>query len=1532
MHEDLIEGFRLSPQQRRLWRLQQLDGAGHYFAQSAVLVEGVLRPEALRAAVEETVNRHEILRTTFRTLPEMETALQVIGPTSFLWQQARRPSDAEPGGDLTQLERLLEEARQAPFDFENGPLLRVHLFELAEARHLLTLTLPALSADLPALQKLPVEIADTYAASLAGEQYAAEPMQYADLSEWQNELLEQEDGSAGQEYWRRQEPRTSRLLKLPSEDRELDGAGYVPRSVRASIPAPLVAGLEELAAARGCSVRALLLACWQTLLWRLTREPEIVCRVAMDGRQYAELENAQGLCARFVPVGTRFDKSIPFIELVEAVEENVREVGERQEYFIEEAVAPQDAEKGGLRIGFEFMRWPPSHRAAGLAFSFCALRSRFDRLDLKLSCFQKGETITAELDYDSLRLRRETVERLAENFRALLRGVVARPRAAIGRLEVLGDEERELLLRAFNQTSVEAAGDLCVHQLFKQQAEKSPSSVALVFGEERLTYLGLDERAERLARRLRARGVAPEVTVGICVERSVEMIVGILGILKAGGAYLPLDPTYPKDRLAFMLEDTRAPVLLTQSRLVEHLPAHAPHVICLDEESETPGQASAAPARPPAPENAAYVIYTSGSTGKPKGVVVTHRNLCHSTAARFDYYRQPLESFLLTSSFAFDSSVAGIFWTLCSGGTLFLPEEGAHREVTRLAELMTAHRISHSLMLPSLHALLLEHAQEERLELTSTFIVAGEACPVELIRRHVEIAPRAELHNEYGPTECTVWSTADDCCASPRLKGTVPIGRPISNARVYLLDEELQPVPLSSQGELYVGGEGLARGYRNNPELTAERFIPDPFGGRAGARLYRTGDLARYLPDGRLEFLGRADQQVKIRGYRIELREIESALERHGGVKQAVVLAREDNPSEKRLVAYVVAADGRRPSPDELRDFVGEALPDYMMPAAFVGLDELPLMPNGKVDRKALPPPEKLARVSGGEYAAPRNRTEEVLSGIWAQILGVERVGVNDNFFELGGDSIRGIQAVARANRAGLQLTTHQLFQNQTVARLACVAGTAPAVQAEQGTVRGAVTLTPIQRWFFEGDLPEPHHFNQSVLLEVDGGLDFSLLEASVRLLVAHHDALRLRFVRAGRDWQQFHAPPDGRAPVAQIKLPSSSEEESRAALEAAVAEAQSTLNLSEGPILRVTLFKSEGGANDLLHLTVHHLAVDGVSWRILLEDLQLCYEQLARGEEPRLAPKTTSYQYWSQRLAQYAQSETLRQEALYWTSAAGESCDPLPLDFAEEPSSNTVGAARTISRSLDEEETRALLTAVPQSYHVLVNDVLLTALARGFEEWTRARSLLICLESHGRQDIFADVDLSRTVGWFTSLFPVRLTLPGGPDTGAEIKAVKEQLRGVPNHGIGYGLLRHAGGDAEVARRLEALPRAEVLFNYLGNFDQSAGDESPFRMRRESPGSERSLKHGREFLFEVNAYVLGGRLHADWTYGSKLHRRETVEGLASRFVESLRSLIDYCRTAETTGHTPSDFRRSKLNQAELDHVLAKLRAVGEKPV
>ncbi|MEW5931095.1 MAG: amino acid adenylation domain-containing protein [Gemmatimonadota bacterium] len=906
-------------------------------------------------------------------------------------------------------------------------------------------------------------------------------------------------------------------------------------------------------------------------------------------------------------------------------------------------------------------------------------------------------------------------------------------------------------------------------------------------------------------------------------------------------------------------------------------------------------------------DSLAYVIYTSGSTGQPKGAMNAHRGIVNRLLWMQRQYGLTADDVVLQKTpFSFDVSVWEFFWPLLAGARLVLAKPEGHRDPQYLSELIEREGVTTLHFVPSMLQAFLEAAETERCGSVRRVVCSGEALGAEVRDRFFERLPGPELHNLYGPTEAAVDVTYHACVPG---EPTVPIGRPVANTRIHVLDGRLAETPVGVPGELYIAGVQVGRGYHGRPELTAERFFPDPFASEAGARMYRTGDRARWLASGEVEYLGRLDAQVKVRGFRIEPGEIESALRRHPSVADAAVVARTD-AGRPQLVGYVVAAQGETVDPEALRAHLGAWVPEYMVPAALVEMEALPLSPSGKLDRRALPAPDAGAG-SREEHVAPRTDAEAALAGVWRELLGVERVGARDNFFALGGDSILSIRMVSRAAAAGVRIAPWQVFQHQTLGALAAVADTATAVRAEQGEVTGEAPLTPVQRWFWEMPLPEPHHWNQALLLEVARPVGADVLERAVGALLRHHDALRLRFTRDGGGWRQEVAASGGPVPFERVDLSACPDGALAAEIERISGEAQAGLDPAAGPLLRAVHFDTGPERAGRLLLVVHHLAVDGVSWRILVEDLETACAGAA------LPPKTTSFRDWARRLAEHARSERLEAELPLWLPLADEPAAPLPVDLPG--GENTEGRTRTVEVVLPEAETAALLRDVPAAYRTQVGDVLLAALARAFARWTGRRSLLLDLEGHGREPLFADLDPSRTVGWFTSLFPVRLE--AADDTAQLIKSVKERLRALPGKGIGFGLLRYLGSD-EARERLAALPAPEVQFNYLGRFDADGAPDALFRPAAESAGAARAASAPRRYLLEVNAAVAGGQLQASWTYSEAVHRADTVRGLAEGWLAALRELIAHCTAPGAGGPTPSDFPLLGIGQAELDRLAA----------
>jgi len=1525
MQQEIIEGYRLSPQQKHLWLLQQSDPRT-YRTQFALLIEGNLDIKVLEIALQKVVARHEILRTNFCCLPGMTIPLQVISDLSTLSIQSETYKAAH-------LQKIFTEKLQDSLNLEQGSLLNASLINLSSPHHnILLISLPSLCADRATIDNFAREISHLYTACLGDRQLSDEPTQYVDISEWQNELFEAEDTKLGVEYWYKQDLSNALGLKLPIENRLKQKAEFQPQYLSLKINSDLLGKLEAVVQKFDCSISNFLLACWLVILWSFTRQEKITLGRAFDGRKYEELEQSLGLLEKYLPLSCHLNDRSQFPEILKQVEQATVEIEQWQEYFSWENVRLEqnDSSLAFFPICFDFWQQPQKYYADEISFAVIQQYVCCDRFNLKLSCLLQDASLTAEFHYDSTLFDTAAIERLASHFQTLLASAVNCPEAEIGQLEILNQSDRNTLLVEFNQTQTDYSQDRCIHQLFEAQATQTPDNIAVVFEDRQLTYAELNRQANQLAHHLQRLGVTSEVLIGLFVERSLEFIVGLLGILKAGGAYLPLDPGLPQDGVAFRLQDAQVKVLLTQQHLVESLPQFTAQIVCLDTDwQDIATESDKNLTSEVKPENLVYVLFTSGSTGKPKGVAVEHRQLLNYTnaiAQRLDL--SICKSFATVSTFAADLGNTTIFPCLCSGGCLHVVSSERAANPEALADYFHRHPVDCLKIVPSHLSALLTASRPERILPRQRLILGGEACSWQLIEQIQQLST-CQIFNHYGPTEATVGATTFAIVAeqTKQVSQTVPLGRPLANTQIYLLDPNLQPVPIGVPGELYIGGAGVARGYLNRPELTQERFIPNPWekskvknqnskflspsappasilreGLRPTApsalfldsRLYKTGDLARYLPDGNIEFLGRIDRQVKIHGFRIELGEIEAALRQHPAIRETVVVAREDRPDIKHLVAYIVPEKQSAPITSELREFLQQQLPEYMVPSAFVKLKAMPLLPNGKVDLQALPAAEAIAPETD-TFAAPRTTVEKILAEIWQQILGLEQVGIYNNFFELGGDSILNMQVVAKANQAGLQLTPKQLFENQTIAELAAAVGKHQAISAEQGIVTGRVPLTPIQQRFFAQNLPDSHHWNQSVLLEVRQ-IDPALLKQAVQKLLEYHDALRLRFVRQESVWQQFNADFDGVVPFTQIDLSALSPAEQREAIASAANEIQTSLDLSSSSLIRVAFFALGASQPSRLLIVIHHLAVDGVSWRILLSDLQTIYQQLSRGETIQLPPKTTAFKHWAERLTDYARSPALQQELEYWLAGSRQQITRLPLDFPD--GENTVAQARTVAIGLSREETQALLQEVPAAAQTQIGDVLLAALAQALKQWTGANSHLIDLEGHGREAIFDDIDLSRTVGWFTTIFPVLLDLGAATDLGDTLKTVKQQLRAIPNRGIGYGVLRYLSGSPLGSQ-------AEIQFNYLGQSDQ-VFQSSLFAPAYESCGSGRSPRGSRAYLLDINGIVAEGQLQLDWTYSEAIHCRATIENLANSFMAVLHQLIAYCQSLKTVGYKPAN--------------------------
>jgi amino acid adenylation domain-containing protein/non-ribosomal peptide synthase protein (TIGR01720 family) len=1277
--------------------------------------------------------------------------------------------------------------------------------------------------------------------------------------------------------------------------------------------------LKRVAQENGATLFMTLLSGFKTLLARYSGQQEIIIGSPIAGRTSAELERLIGFFVNTLVLRTDLAGDPSFRELLARVRENTLGAYAHQDVPFEmlvDVLAPERSRNRNplFQAGFVLQNAPlPALELPGLRAQVEESDSGTSKFDLTLVTQETAEGLAVCFEYSTDLFDESTIARMSEHLKTLLSAIANDPERRISELPLMTAQELNTVVREWNHTETPFLANSCLHDLFLDQVRRTPDSVALEFGDQHLSYAELNARANRIAGALTKLGFGPESLAAIALPRSTEMIAAILGALKAGGAWMPVAVDQPADRIAFMLNDACPQVIISNSEERGRLPQAAQRFRALDiDDAAVKNENDAVTPHGAKAGNLAYVIYTSGSTGRPKGVMVEHRGACNLAFAQAKLFGISAGTRVLQfAAPTFDAAVSEIFVTLVNGGTLVL----ARREQLigqDLAELLKQAEVEVATVPPSILATL----PEAELPKLRTLVTAGEACPAELARRW---SAGRDMINAYGPTEATVCATAGNVDGN----GRITIGRPIDNVRVYIVDAMLRPVPIGVAGELLIGGAGVARGYLQRPELTHERFVMDPFSGETDSRLYRTGDRARFLEDGSIEYLGRSDRQMKIRGFRIEPGEIEAALLGQSPVREAIVIDREDTPGHRRLVAYVTARDNSEIRAAELRASLAGVLPEYMLPSAIVVLPALPLTAHGKIDRPALPAPERGdARKATGDAEA-RTATEQRFAEIWRQVLGVSEIGVNDNFFELGGDSILTIQVVTRAREAGLNITPRDLFDHQTIATLSAAAEQSEAATWEQNVAPGPVPLTPIQKWFFEQLLADAHHWNQSVLLKMTDAPDTNAMEGAVNAVIAHHDALRLRFKETASGWAQEITAADAAVTVPVFDLSDLHAGARESRMEEIASGIQSSFNLAEPPLLKAALFNLGNGGWRLL-ITAHHLSVDGVSWRILLEDLHTAYEQLRNGGTVRLAMKTASVRQWAEALIDRANAPEMAAEAEYWRSVVCGEAARLPVDWPATPAENTRDSCETLEVRLSQEETTQLLREVPKAYRSQINDALLTALSRAVQAWTGQRSVLVNLESHGRDAVSAGPDVSRTVGWFTSAYPVRVELPASGDPGESLKAVKEQLRRVPRNGAGYGLLRYLSM-GEISRELAEAPEPEIGFNYLGQFDQSFAQATAFSMATEGRGLEHSPSGRRTNLLEFNGNVSGGQLHFSCVYSRLIHDRATVERLLRGFAKELRTLIAHCAAPDAGGFTPSDFPLAQLNERNLGK-LARLIA------
>jgi amino acid adenylation domain-containing protein/non-ribosomal peptide synthase protein (TIGR01720 family) len=1510
------EYYPLSSSQQRVFTLVQLDKEGvSYNMPSLMWIEGPVDTDRLERVCKQLIRRHESLRTGF--------FMQMGEPVQRVYESVEFEVvfDNLATEDTEDTEGLIKRFIR-PFDLGSPPLWRVTLFNAAPDKYLLVDDMHHIISDDISIGVLIKELSRLY----DDESLEELPLQYKDYALWQRQGAGSDTGLKEQEgFWKNLFADAPGLpvLNMPCDFPRPTRQSFEGGEISFKINPELYARLLQLAAESGTTLFVLLFTVYNTLLYRYTGQEDIIVGTPITGRSHKDMQQVVGMFVNTLALRNQPAGDKTFADFLQEVKETTLKAFSYRRYqfedLLEKLPLPRDISRNPLFDTMFVLHTVDLERIdiKDLKIYPYEFENPVSKFDFTLNVSEAVEGLNLILEYSTALFERKTMERFKDHFKNLLQAVTRDPAQNLDKVEIMSQEEKQMVTVEFNRINTDPGEfpiDKTIHGLFEEQVEKTPNHAAL-FGldsqqeqsEVHMTYRMLNERSNQFAHVLKEKGVTANSIVAIMMERGLEIVIAILSILKAGAAYLPIDPEYPQDRIDYMLADSNAKMLLT----------------AVSNQKTKKINDSSAHSASSAVKNIAYVIYTSGTTGRPRGVMIEHRSVVNLCCWHNRYYGVTAEERAAQyAPFIFDASVWEVFPYLVRGASLYIVDKESRLDMEKLAQFYRLHRITFAFLpTPAAEQFM---ALSEVPESMRVLVTGGDKLRSFIKRSYT-------LYNNYGPTENTVVTTA-----APVVKKmpNISIGKPIDNCAVYIVDRNYGPLPIGVPGELTVSGAGVARGYLNQPELTAEKFVisdlslvisdPNDQCPMTDDRLYRTGDLARWLPDGDIEFLGRLDHQVKLRGYRVELGEIENRLTAHPAVKEAVVTTGSDDMGDKYLCAYIVAAAGATLDSGELKEHLSRYLPGYMIPAYFMPLESLPLTPNGKLDRKALPEPV-LEQKNNNE--APRNGVEEVLAKAWAEILGIEKVFIDDNFFEIGGDSIKGIRIASRLKEHHLDVTVNDFFMHRTIKELSKHVKKSTH-RADQGPVTGQVHLTPIQHWFFRSGFNCPAHFNQSVMIYREEGFDDAAVEQVLQHIAEHHDALRMVFRGTTPGITQENLGPGIVQELFRLEVMNLKEidlDEAQEAIKTRADQVQASFSLDSGPLLKGALFKTRQG--DHLLLVIHHLVVDGISWRIILEDFESGYKQAVQGETPRFVPKTDSFRHWAAVLKEYAGSSRLEKELDYWRQLAEIRVPPLHVDHLVQENKNKLEYNHSLAVTLDRHETEKLLKQCHAAYNTGIEDLLLTALALAVKEWKGNEKMWVNLEGHGRERVTEGIDVSRTVGWFTSQYPVLLDVTGAVsgDLSYPIKYIKETLRRVPGKGIGYGLLKYCkeDGDKDAA---EFAIEPGINFNYLGEFGREfhGSEDRLFKISEISPGQAISPENQRLFPLDIDGIIMGDELQFSFSYNMYQYETESIETLGEIFKQKLAAIIAHCTGKEEKELTPADVGYSGISLEDFETIEAAL--------
>jgi len=1457
--------YEVSHSQRRLWILDQTEeNFNAYNLSMGFTFKGKLDINAFKKAVSMTVHRHESLRTTFVEINgEPRQKIHQFG--SFEFKEIDLKHEVN---HLIIAEDIAKKESRRPFNLKKGPLLRIRLLWLSDECCVILLNIHHIICDGWSLGLFENEILNAYQSIVENKPIELPPLKihYKNYSAWQNKVLSGDNLKKHQQYWTGKLSGELPVLNLPTDYARPTIQTYNGHTFSYVFEQDVSSELDTFCRKNEVSMFATLLTSLKVLLYHYTTQEDIIIGSPIAGRNHPDLEDQIGFYVNTLVLRDRVDGNKTFIKLLNSVKQTTIDAYEYQAYpfdlLVEKLNIKRDVSRSPV---FSVMMVLQNNTSQEIELNNLEIlpfeyETGISQFDLTLNFSENTKNLCLDINYNTDLFAKNTIVRMALHFNELLRSVLNNSDQLVSNINMLTEPERKQILIEFNDTIKDYPENKTIVNLFEEQVEKTPDNTALICQNKVFSYKELNKEANQLAHYLiDTYQIQPEDLIGVIADRSDKMIISLLGILKAGGAYLPIDPAYPKQRIDFIKQDSNCKVILSEKDFRSK-----------SNKIDNPKQNIST-------NNLAYVIYTSGSTGDPKGVMIEQSgfvNMCLAQICGFGISES--DHVLQFASPSFDASLSEIFMALLKGAALVLISKDTINDPEEFVNYLETNQVS-VVTFPPVY---LNALNKHPLPTVKTIITAGEPAVTSDVNFY---GKHKTYFNAYGPTESSVCTTYYKADPKITYQEAVPIGKPITNLSVFILNEALNPVPVGVSGEICISGRGLARGYLNRPELTNEKFVKNPF--LPGALLYQTGDLGKWLPDGNILFLGRKDDQIKIRGHRIELGEIENKLRQHPLVKDGFILAKEFEKKPKELVAYFIAHSNIESW--ELKKFLNERLPDFMIPAFFMQLEQFPLTVNGKINKKRLPDPMQSDDITcHSDDTPPKNEMQELFVKLWQHILNKEKIGIYDNFFDIGGDSIRAIQFISHLKQENLKLKVKEIFQYPTIMQLS--EKVIKTVHKDQDAVTGVVPLTAITSWFFKEFTYDPFHFNHSELFYAKEGFNEEALRKVFVKIQAHHDGLRMTYkLIDGKVIQEIQGLDH---PLYFQKIDLRNTEKADENLEYQIARLQASLDLEKGPLMKAALFKLNDG--DRLLIVLHHLIVDGISWRILLEDIVHGYQQYLSEKIITLPFKTNSIKDWAENIQLYSTSDSLLKEIDYWHKIESTPTGILPCDFetGDTQHKNLMQNTSTIGLTLSGSETNLLTTKLTHIFNTSLHEILLTCLAYAMKKWHGEQKTLITLEGHGRPEIFKNIDVSRTVGWFTCTYPVILESPDLEDTSKQIETIKQILRRIPNEGLGYNILKYITPQKN-KKGLKFNLQPSISFNYLGHFTDT-GTEL-FKIAENSPGHSISKNAKIIHAIDINAVIEKQKLQLYIMFDTKRYQMETIKKMMMNFEDKLKQIIAF---------------------------------------